>query len=307
MTETDLIVNQFILEEGKLYTLPELYHKLEQKIQSKTSSIEEIGDILCTDASLSAKILKLANSPMYGFRAEISTLARALNLIGLKEVKNIILLDSLAGKFDDNIQCLAVKIEDFWRRSVYLALIAKRLAVELKHPAPDRLFITAIMSRLGQLVCCTTRESEVQQIINDYNNEPNKIEFEIENKHLGFTYNEVSSKILERWKVPKQIFICLQYLHAPFTAPADVQDSYLIDIAILHAATIYSGILEQDDLQVSGELIAETAETYLSRIDPAVNNIINVNKTMIDDILFEIELDSLEILGIIFPNASMIY
>ncbi len=88
MTEIELIVNQFILEQGKLYTLPELYQQLEEKIQSSNASIEEIGLLINTDAALSARILKLANSPLYGFHSEINTLQRALNLIGLQEVKN---------------------------------------------------------------------------------------------------------------------------------------------------------------------------------------------------------------------------
>ncbi len=88
MTEIELIVNQFILEQGKLYTLPELYQQLEEKIQSSNASIEKIGLLINTDAALSARILKLANSALYGFHSEINTLQRALNLIGLQEVKN---------------------------------------------------------------------------------------------------------------------------------------------------------------------------------------------------------------------------
>lgn len=313
MTEIDLIVNQFILEEGKLYTLPELYHQLEEKILSNTASIDEIGHIISTDATLSAKILKIANSALYGFRAEVSSLSRALNLIGVEEVKNLILLDSLTGKFNDPNHCLAVKMEDFWHRSVYLALISKRLAKRLKLPDADRLFISAIMSRLGQLVCCSTRSKEVSQILNQHLNEPEKNEFDIEYNVLGFTYNAVSAKILEYWKLPKEIILSLQYLHEPLNAPEDIRNSHFKDLSILNVATIYSGILEQDelctnsDLQESGELIIEPAETYLARVNPAINEALNIDKNTIDDILFEIEMDALEILGIIFPKSSLIF
>ena len=313
MTEIDLIVNQFILEEGKLYTLPELYHQLEEKILSNTAPIDEIGQIISTDATLSAKILKIANSALYGFRAEVSTLSRALNLIGVEEVKNLILLDTLAGQFNDANPCAALKMEDFWRRSVYLALISKRLSKRLKHPGADRLFISAIMSRLGQLVCCSTRSNEIAQILNEHMNKPEKNEFDIESNFLGFTYNMVSAKILEYWKVPEEIIVSLQYLHEPFNAPENIRNSYLEDLLILNVATIYSGILEQDELrtnsdsQESGELIIEPAETYLTRVNPAINEALNIDKNTIDDILFEIEMDALEIMGIIFPKSSLIF
>ncbi len=92
MTEIDLIINQFILEQGKLYTLPEIYHQIDKKIQSKTASINEIENIISTDAILTAKVLKMANSSIYAFRAEISTLNRALTLIGINEIKTLFLL-----------------------------------------------------------------------------------------------------------------------------------------------------------------------------------------------------------------------
>ncbi len=308
MTEIDLIISQFILEEGKLYTLPELYHHLEQKIHSDTASIDEIGEIVSTDATLSAKILKIANSSLYGFRSEVSTLKRALNLIGLGEVKNLILFDSLAGKFNKDSPCKIIKLEDFWRRSVYLALISKRLSKKIKHPDPERLFITAIMSRLGQLVCCSTHENEVSEVLKNHLKLVDENEFDIEKRILGFTYNEVSSKILKYWKVPSEIVIPLQNLNDPLKAPDDIKKSYLTDLSILHVATIYSRILEQDELASdSGELIVATAETYLSHVNPEINQSLGIDTKMIDDILFEIEMDSLEILSIIFPNAGLIF
>lgn len=314
MTEIDLIVNQFILEKGKLYTLPELYYQLEEKILSNTASIDEIGQIVSTDATLSAKILRIANSSLYGFRAEVATLNRALNLIGVEEVKNLILLDSLANNFSDDKQCTSINMEEFWRRSVYIALISKRLSIKLKHPDADRLFISAIMSRLGQLVCCFTQTEEVSQVLNEHLKAPEKIEFDIESNFLGFTYNEVSAKVMERWRIPDEIIISLQYLHDPLNAPGDIQNSYLTDLSILNVATIYSGLLEKEELCVhadegsdANEFMVETAETYLAKVNPVINEALNIDKTTIDDILFEIEMDALEILGIIFPNASLIF
>ncbi len=308
MTEIDLIVNQFILEDGKLYTLPELYHQLEEKIRSNTASIEEIGEIISTDAILSAKILKIANSPLYGFRSEVSTLNRALNLIGLAEVKNLILFDALAGQFNESPPCKYIKLEDFWRRSVYIALISKRLSIKLKHPDSERLFISAIMSRLGQLVCCSTHSNEVSEIFKEHLNSPDKSEFEVEQNLLGFTYNEVSAKILEYWKVPDEIVKPLSFFQNPLNAPEVIKKTYLADILILNVATIYSRILERDELSSNtGELIIETAETYLSNIDPVINEALGIDTKTVEDILLEIEMDSLEILGIIFPNSSLIF
>jgi len=308
MTEIDLIVNQFILEQGKLYTLPELYHQLQKKINSNTANIDDISKIISTDATLSAKILKIANSPLYGFRAQISTLSRALSLIGINEIKNLILIDSLSDNFNNSDQCKYINMENFWRRSVYLALISKRLAKRLRHPDEDRIFISAIMSRLGQLVCCSTHTKEVELVIGKYQAHPEIKEFSFEKDRFNFNYNEVSAKILAHWSVPEEITLSLKYLHDPQNAPDDIKANYLAELSILHTATIYSGILERDNLNTQvnegGIPSVEPSESYLARIDPAINQFLNIDQKVIDDILFEIEMDALEILSIIFPDST---
>ncbi len=310
MTEIDLIVNQFILGQGKLYTLPELYHQLQKKINSNTADIDDISKILNTDPTLSAKILKIANSPLYGFRAQISTLNRALILIGVNEVKNLILIDSLGDNFN-NSQCNQIDMGSFWRRSVYLALIAKRLAKRLKFTDEDRIFISAIMSRLGQLVCCTTHTKDVELVMGEYLAHPEVNEFSIEKNQFNFNYNEVSATILAHWSIPDEITLSIKYLQDPQQAPEDIKANYLTELSILHTATIYSGILERDNLNThvneSGIPIVEPTERYLTMINPAINQFLNIDSKAIDSILFEIEMDSLEILSCIFPHSSHIY
>lgn len=307
MTEIDLIINQFILEAGKLYTLPELYQKLDEKMRCDTASIDEIAELLITDAALSAKLLKLANSPLYGFRAEITNISRALNMIGIKEVKNLILMDTVAQNFNKDDKYNVIQMEDFWRRSVYIALIAKKLAKGINHPEPDRLFICGILSRIGQLVSCLTRRKEVVTIQHNLTNAPSNNEFDLEINALGFTYNEVSAKLLSHWKVPDDITIPIQALHQPLSH----SENYCNDIYIMHTATIYSHLfmLEcQDQLpQTDSSLDAPYSDAYLNSVDSTINQTLKINKDTINDILFEIEIDALEILSIVFPKSTLIW
>ena len=305
MTEIDLLINQFILEAGKLYTLPELYQQLDEQIRSETASIDEIGDLLSTDAALSAKILRLANCPLYGFRAEVTTLNRALNLIGLKEVKNLILMDTVAQNFNKDDKYTVIHMEDFWRRSVYIALIAKKLAKRINHPEADRLFICGIMSRIGQLVACLTRRKEVVTITHQCENQPDDNELDIEANTLGFTYNEISAKLLSHWKVPEEITIPIGTLHFPLNKDNVIPDEYRNDIFILHTATMYSQKLGLEDIHQPLEV--ESTDVYLNCVSPTINEALLIDKSTIDDILFEIEIDALEILSIVFPKSTSIF
>jgi len=314
MNEVELVINQFILEEGKLYTLPELYQQLEEKIYSDTVSIDEIASLINTDAALSAKVLKLANSPLYGFRAEINTLQRALTLIGTKEVRNLILMDTITHNFNQGSSYAILKMEDFWTRSVYIALISKRMAKKLKHPEVDRLFVSGIMSRIGQLVSCTTRCNEVLKVLNETLSFPLMDEFTIEVEHLGFNYNQVSAELLHRWHVPDEITLALDHIHSPLDLPEDLDPRTILDIYILHVASIYSHLLEHEDANMTADLIKPADEVmsddinkYIDHVSPKINKLLAIDRKFIDDILFEIEMDALEILNIVFPKSTSIY
>ena len=321
MTEIELIVNQFILEQGKLYTLPELYQQLEEKIQSSNASIEEIGLLINTDAALSARILKLANSPLYGFRSEINTLQRALSLIGLQEVKNLILMDAVAGNINKNQSSEVLKMEDFWTRSVYIALLCKRITKRINHPNTDRLFISGIMSRIGQLVSCTTRREEVLKVVNETLSYPLMDEFKIEFDHLGFNYNQLSAELLNRWHVPEDITFPIRFLHSPLDLPDNLAPETIVDIYILHIATVYTHLLQHEDsleqysleqqnsdvLDPDINAMTSNVNKYIEQVPEKINQTLAISADFIDDILFEIELDALEILNIVFPRSTTIY
>lgn len=308
MNDIDLLINQFILEAGKLYTLPELYQQLDEKIQSDTASIDEIGELLSTDAALSAKLLRIANCPLYGFRAQINTLDRALSLIGLKEVKNIILMETVAQNFKKDDKYTAISMEDFWRRSIYIGLIAKKIASILKHPEPDRLFICGIMSRIGQLVCCATRSKEVLTIAHRQQSNPDINEFTFELEMLGFSYNQVSAALLAHWKVPEDITIPLEHVHQPLNIPNEHSD-YQRDIFILYVATVYSYLIQIDEqlLTEQNESAGNQNAEFIKRIDDPINHALTIDQKMIDSILFEIEIDVMAILTAVFPDSMNIY
>ena len=307
MTNLDLIINQFILEAGKLYTLPELYQQLDEQIRSETSSINDISELLETDAALSAKILRLANCPLYGFQTEITTINRALNLIGLKEVKNLILMDTVAQNFSKNDKYSAVHMEEFWKRSVYIALIAKKLAQHVNHSEPERLFICGIMSRIGQLVACMTRQKEVVTIVHRCQNEPEHSELLIEYNTLGFTFNQISAALLKHWKVPDEITVPIGSLHYPQLDKKSVPDNFVLESYILYTAINYTQQLGLEDVHAHEPLETAATDIYLNSVDNEINQVLSINKTVIEDILFEIEIDALEILSVVFPKTASIF
>lgn len=301
MLELEHILNKFLAANSKLSSLPEIYLKLDELLKSNKASIHEISFLISNDPALSASVLKLANSAAYGFKSQIQQLERAISLIGTNEIRNLVLINAVVSGLNAP-QTANFSQEDFWRRSIYCALIAKKLARFFTKNEADRLFVCGLLSRLGQLICCqiVTDESakillENQSIEETYN------ELFIEQKNLGFCYNELSAQLLKSWSLPEEIYQPIwEYSQLHSDAYAQSKPHHK-DSIILYCASIISFMLE---LSIDKAL---ESKAILSLIDPHIRQYLGLNRSFINELLLDIELDAMEILGAIFPNSSVIY
>src|SRR5512143_960304 len=71
--------------------IPPVVRRLLASIETPNRSFKELGDVISKDQALTAKLLKLVNSPIYGFPGRISSVSQALILLGIHVVKGILL------------------------------------------------------------------------------------------------------------------------------------------------------------------------------------------------------------------------
>lgn len=306
MTALETILNQFIEQSGQLYGLPDIYQKLDTLLKSERTSITDISLLISSDAVLTAQVLKLANSPAFGFKAEISSIDRAIILIGTHELKNIVLMEVIIKNFNST-PCHVIKMEDFWRRSAYQAIIAKNLALHNHYPEPNQLFTCAILSQIGELVTCSLDSDKTEQVIKKITagKKDNSNLFSLyamEQQVFGFTYNQLSSLLLSYWKIPDNLTqpIAL-FSESPEQINAVKSGKYKTEAYILYCASVYSFLLEMQDTDILD------AEFLLAQIDKNINETLNIDEVFINELLIDIELDAMALLSAIFPDISSIY
>ena len=102
----------------------------------------------------------------------------------------------------------------------------------------------------------------------------------------------------------------MQYLHTPLETPV-IDKLQQIDSSILNVATIYSGILEFEEKSIinneNNMPITVDVQIYINKVDDLLNQNLKIDRTMVEDILFEIEIDAADILNIIYPNSGLIF
>ena len=109
----------FIKRVGRLPSLSSLYYELTRAVENPNASVEMIGDIVRKDPSMAARLLKLANSAYYGFPSKVMSIEDALQLIGMREMRDMALATSVIGAFK-NVPQRLLKVPDFWRHCIGL-------------------------------------------------------------------------------------------------------------------------------------------------------------------------------------------
>lgn len=226
--------------ETELATFPDIYFRIKDVLDSPTSSAKDIADVVTTDVGLAAKLLKLVNSPFYGFAETIDSVAHAVSLVGIKEISTLALGISTINFFKD-IPPELMDMKTFWRHSLSCGIFARLLGSRMKDAAADRLFTAGLLHDVGRLIIFKKQPyASVQALLFARENMLPLAEAEAE--VLGYDHTEVAALLLAQWHFPGPILAAIAHHHAPRDA-ADQVEAAVIQVAdnLTNAVEISSG------------------------------------------------------------------
>ncbi|MBI3284553.1 MAG: HDOD domain-containing protein [Burkholderiales bacterium] len=146
-----------------LPTLPAIAQEMLNNLDDEDSSMDSITEKIAMDISLTAKILRLANSTYYGANSRVVTLQQATAMLGMKNVKNLIRMTILTNNFPAS-GCPAFDFPGFWRHSIATAVCAELIsrALHMKH---DFAFTAGLLHDIGRLVLVTCFPQEYSEVL----------------------------------------------------------------------------------------------------------------------------------------------
>jgi HD-like signal output (HDOD) protein len=107
--------------------------KMFELVRSALASAAEIGEVVALDPNLSVRLLRIVNSSFYGFPSTVNSIARAVAILGTRDLNNLVLAICAVRSFS-KVGSDLLRLEAFWQHSVYCALLARQLAKKLPHP-----------------------------------------------------------------------------------------------------------------------------------------------------------------------------
>ncbi|MGE3550531.1 MAG: HDOD domain-containing protein, partial [Geobacter sp.] len=147
-----------------VYSLPLFYERLNEAINHPRTSIDDIAKIITEDQGLTARLLRLANSPLFGWFGKVDSINKAVTIIGTQQLRDLALAASVMGVFT-GIPPELMSMTSFWRHSVACGIIARTLATWRREPNVERFFVAGILHDIGQLMMATTIPPVVMELM----------------------------------------------------------------------------------------------------------------------------------------------
>lgn len=215
-----------IEQVGELPTLPHVVQKLASMIGRPNVSAEDIGALIEKDQVLSAKVLRLANSPFYGFPSRIASVAHAVVVLGLSVVKGLTLC---ATAFD---MMKNAGMHDLWRHSLGVAITAHLLGTKAGMKNPEEAFVGGLLHDIGKVVLYV-KWPDVGQQITAAAQPLSRPLMDQEKELFDVTHADVGGWLATAWHLPTSLREPILHHHNPAAA----QEAQL-PTAIVHVADV---------------------------------------------------------------------
>src|ERR1700733_11686962 len=148
--KVDLTPEGLIADIKDLVTLPEVALRIARMVDDPTSSAADMGREISHDAALTARLLRVANSPAFGQHGKIATISRAITVLGVRQVRDLTVGLTAIRTFD-GIANELVTMESFWRHSVLCAVAAGQIAGRRRGARNDAPFVAGLLPAGGRL------------------------------------------------------------------------------------------------------------------------------------------------------------
>ena len=122
----DHALAQSVIEDTSvLVSPPDVYLKITDMIAENTASADAFAEVIACDPSITARLLRLVNSSFYGLPSQVDTISRALTIVGMHELTNLVYSICAVESFS-RVSSSVTNMSTFWRHAVYCGLTAKR-------------------------------------------------------------------------------------------------------------------------------------------------------------------------------------
>ncbi len=253
-------------------SLPGVYLRLSSVISDPRSSAADVGRVIAEDPGLTARLLRLVNSAMYGFPSRIETVSHAISIVGTAQLQDLALATSVVRLFASMPEEL-VTMESFWRHSVACGVAARALASRRREVNVERFFVAGLLHDIGRPIIYM-QVPEVAKAAVTRSRETGEPLYLVEHALLGFDHSHVGNALLDQWRLPPSLREAVAQHHFPARA-----SRFPVETAVVHVADLIANALR----------FGSSGEPGIPPLDQKSWDTIGVPVSVLDDVIGEVE------------------
>lgn len=262
-----------------LLTLPDVFIHINQLVEDTDSTMTDIARAVSRDPSFTLRMLRVANSPFYGFSSSIDTVDKAVAVIGTSQIRNLALSMSVANTFAGLPNNL-MSMDNFWRHSLYCALIARTLSRQVRGSDPQAVFTAGLLHDIGELVIFNRLPGQAKASLLLVLDQLDELPvYQAERQTLGFDHAQLGGELARLWNLPPLLEESIACHHSIGEA-----QRYPRETALVHIANILAQMAEVDTLEL----------TDVPSVDPLAWKITGLDENIIEPAIREAQQEIVE-------------
>jgi HD-like signal output (HDOD) protein len=233
-------VRKLVERVQRLPTLPTVFNTIQQMILNPNTSAKEVVQVIASDPALTSKVLRVVNSPFYGFPNRIATITHANVILGFNTLKSLILSSTIFDVFGRTPKQGDFDRTEFWKHSIGCGAAARVLGRRLNYPRLEELFIAGLLHDVGKIVLDQFLPEKFAEVITLVRSQDIRI-LEAEAQVLGTTHAEIGAWLFENWNLPKGLVETTRCHHNPKLASDSPKFAEIIHVADILVRSVRFG------------------------------------------------------------------
>ncbi|MDY6967432.1 MAG: HDOD domain-containing protein [Spirochaetota bacterium] len=247
----------------KMPSLSPVVHKITEVANDRSSSAQDLTDVIQLDPVLTAKVIRMVNSAYFGLLQQVKSLKQAVVMLGINTIKNVALSSSFLGQV--NLKGKTdLSGDDFWQHSLGVAVASKLIATKLGVDPRfvEEYFIAGLIHDIGKVLINNFFPDEMNEIL-EASSKKNESITNIEKRVIKLTHEEIGIAIGKKWKFENALLFAVGKHHQP---------------ALKGSAAIFSIVVSVADTFVNLKKIGFSGNYRIDPISEEVWETINLNE-----------------------------
>ena len=261
-------LKQRILRHMKdLPPIPQTILKAREIMTNPESDFKELANLFETDQAIAAKILKLANSPYYGYSGKITSIQRASVILGHRTLVELLTVIGTAGMLGNKLVGYWLDSGALWKHSLAVAFGSRIIASKTEPALSNDAFTSGLIHDVGKLIL-DQYIKERWELFEKFMADGEHTFLDAEKKILDLDHAEVASEVCINWNIPEPLTVAIRYHHHP-SQSNNSELAYIVHVA--DAIAMMTGL----GLGIDGTLyqMDDTAMAFLNLREENLNDI----------------------------------